>query len=217
MPSRTIAIGDIHGCLPALDALLDEIKPAADDLLIPLGDFIDRGPDSRGVIDRLIALSDQCRVVPLIGNHEIMMLAALERVGEIGVWQMCGGQETLASYSGRLDAIPQKHVDFVKGCRRHHETADYLFFHANYQADLPPDEQPDYLLLWEHLTTTQPAPHESGKTAIVGHTPQRTGDVLDLGHVLCIDTACCMGGCLTALDVNTRDIWQAEADGTLRS
>ena len=105
----------------------------------------------------------------------------------------------------------------MKGCRRFHETAGHLFFHANYRADLPPSEQPDYVLLWEHLTSTLPAPHESGKIAVVGHTPQWTGEILDLGHVLCIDTLCCMGGYLTALDVETGELWQADIHGNLRT
>jgi serine/threonine protein phosphatase 1 len=77
-------------------------------------------------------------------------------------------------------------------------------------------DQPRYLTLWEHLSHRQPAPHHSGKTVFVGHTPQRTGEILDLGHVVCIDTACAIGGWLTAIDVDTREIWQADRDGTLR-
>ena len=75
--SRTIAIGDIHGCSVALAALLGVIEPCPDDLLVTLGDYINRGPDSRGVLDRLIKLSNQCRLVPLLGNHEEMLFEAL--------------------------------------------------------------------------------------------------------------------------------------------
>jgi serine/threonine protein phosphatase 1 len=70
---RTLAIGDIHGCLAALDDLLAAVAPQPDDLLVFLGDYVDRGPDSRGVLDRLIELCRTHRVVPLRGNHEMMM------------------------------------------------------------------------------------------------------------------------------------------------
>src|SRR4029453_4765190 len=74
MPGRTIAIGDIHGCAAALGALVAAIEPTADDTLVALGDYVDRGPNSRGVLDELLALAKRCRLVPLLGNHEIMLL-----------------------------------------------------------------------------------------------------------------------------------------------
>ena len=74
MTPRTIAIGDIHGCSAALDALLDAIRPRPEDTIVTLGDYIDRGPDSRGVLDRLIDLGRRCRLVPLLGNHDQMLL-----------------------------------------------------------------------------------------------------------------------------------------------
>src|SRR4051812_30312448 len=78
MAGRTIAIGDVHGCLRALAALLDAIGPDWEDTLVPLGDYIDRGPDSRGVLDQLLALAKRCRLVPLLGNHEEMLIAAVQ-------------------------------------------------------------------------------------------------------------------------------------------
>src|SRR4051794_17347253 len=98
MPGRTIAIGDIHGCSAALDALLDAIAPGPQDTLVTLGDHIDRGPDSRGVIDRLLALAYGCRLVPLLGNHEELLLAALRDRVALRRWLTCGGVETLRSY-----------------------------------------------------------------------------------------------------------------------
>jgi serine/threonine protein phosphatase 1 len=70
--------------------------------------------------------------------------------------------------------------------------------------------------MWTHLHLRVPPPHASGKTVIVGHTPQVDGEVLDLGHLICIDTFCCGGGWLTALEVHTREIWQTDRDGRLR-
>jgi Calcineurin-like phosphoesterase len=217
MPGRTIAIGDIHGCSAALRALVAAIKPTADDTLVALGDYVDRGPDSRGVLDELLALAKRCRLVPLLGNHEIMLLGALTDPYTIEPWKECGGLATLKSYSGKLANIPEEHWAFIRRCRRYYETATHFFVHANYDADLPLDEQPDYLLFWEHLTFHTPRPHVNGKIAIVGHTSQKTGEILDCGHVICIDTFCHGGGWLTALDVARGTVWQADVQGRMRS
>ena len=77
MPNRTIAIGDIHGCADALYALLEVVDPGRDDLVVTLGDYVDRGPNTRGVINQLIELSRRCEYIALIGNHEAMMLDAI--------------------------------------------------------------------------------------------------------------------------------------------
>src|SRR5205085_519802 len=81
-PHRTIAIGDIHGCAQALAILIEAIRPCVQDEIVTLGDYIDGGPDSRGVLNQLLALSGRCRLVPLMGNHEQMLLAALESRSE---------------------------------------------------------------------------------------------------------------------------------------
>ena len=214
---RTIAIGDIHGCSAALVAALEAIAPRPDDTLVLLGDYIDRGPDSRGVIDRVLQLEKECRVVPLLGNHELMLLDAVQNPRVIGPWLECGGDATLASYGGRIKSVPQEHLDFVHRCRRYFETDDHFFVHANYQYDVPLDEQPDYLLFWEHLFFHAPRQHDNGKRAIVGHTSQKSGEIFDLGYVVCIDTFCHGGGWLTGLDVDSGQVWQADGTGKLRS
>src|SRR5438128_342790 len=83
MSGRTIAVGDVHGCKAALDALLAAIEPEPADTLVTLGDYVDRGPDSRGVLDRLIGLAGRCRLVPLMGNHEEALLDALRDLGTL--------------------------------------------------------------------------------------------------------------------------------------
>ena len=76
---RILAIGDIHGCSRAFDTLIDAVSPEPDDQIITLGDYVDRGPDSRGVLDRLVALHDGGRLIALRGNHDAMMLEARRR------------------------------------------------------------------------------------------------------------------------------------------
>jgi serine/threonine protein phosphatase 1 len=97
-----------------------------------------------------------------------------------------------------------------------HETDTHIFVHANYYPDLPMADQPVGMLRWETLRDMTPGRHVSGKTAIVGHTSQKGGEILDLGHLICIDTYCYGGGWLTALDVNTEEVWQANQSGEVR-
>jgi serine/threonine protein phosphatase 1 len=221
MSHRTIAIGDIHGCAAALSTLIEAIAPEPDDLIVPLGDYVDRGPDTKTVIDQLIELDGRCRMAPLLGNHELMMLGALESLDSLRFWLSCGGAETLESYGGDLENISPSHLDFLRGCLAYNETAKYLFFHANFDPRLPPDEQPERLLFWEHLvlyengTHTIPSRHFSEKVAFVGHTPQENGEILDLDDIICIDTHCVGSGCLTAIDCDTRKTWRADKDGRL--
>jgi serine/threonine protein phosphatase 1 len=216
MTKRTIAIGDIHGCSVALRTLLPAINPQSDDTLVLLGDYIDRGPDSRGVLDQLIELVERCEVVPLLGNHELMLLQSLSNREMFEFWRACGGNETLQSYGGSLDNMPFEHLVFLRGLRRYHETEKFIFVHANYDEALPIDQASDDLLFWEHVKWVPPSPHFSGKTVIVGHTPPGDGHVLDLGHLICLDTYCFGGEWLTAMDVDTREILQANQEGQLR-
>ncbi len=218
MSGRTIAIGDIHGCSAALVALIDAIRPRPEDSIVTLGDYIDRGPDSRGVLDRLIELGQTCRLVPLLGNHDQMLLDV--RSGKYPIYWLLdiGGTTTLDSYGpGRdLSLIPEEHFEFLESCLDCHETGTHIFVHANYYPDIPIAEQPVGMLRWESLRDMTPGPHDSGKRAIVGHTSQKSGEILDLGHLKCIDTYCYGGGWLTALDVDTEEVWQADRDGKLR-
>jgi serine/threonine protein phosphatase 1 len=208
MLSRTIAIGDVHGCARALATLVGAVQPTTDDTLIPLGDVIDRGPDSRGVLEQLIALGPCCRLSPILGNHEEMLLAARSDDWSLRFWLACGGVATLDSYraGAGLDAIPAEHWNFLGSCRRVHETETHVFSHAR-EAFRLPSEPEDDRPLWPLLT---------GKVAVVGHAAQKSGDVLDEGSLVCIDTYCHGGGWLTALEVHTGQVWQANERGELR-
>lgn len=216
MSARTIVFGDIHGCAVALDALLDAIDPVSDDRLIMLGDYVDRGPDSRNVIERILKLRDRCQLVPLLGNHELMLTRALGSLEQLIIWLGYGGQQTVDSYGGDPHQIPPEHIDFMRSCQLYYETDAHIFVHANYNHDEPLDGQPEEKLLWTHLTQSMPNPHYSGKKAFVGHTPQVSGDILDLGYLACIDTCCYGGGWLTAMDVDSSKLWQANNAGQLR-
>ena len=216
MPGRTIAIGDIHGCAVAFDTLLQAIAPARADTLITLGDYVDRGPNSSDVIEILNNLLPACNLVPLVGNHELMMMQALESRNSFEMWMQCGGDATLASYGNRLSNLPQHHRLFLNHCLQFYETPTHFFVHANYDPVLPLAQQPVELCLWTHIVEHVPPPHSNGKIAIVGHTPQMDGEIRDLGHVKIIDTHCYGGQWLTALDVDSGQVWQATNEGQLR-
>ena len=218
---RTLAFGDIHGATANLDALLAAVAPTADDWLIFLGDYVDRGPDSNGVIDRLIALKASHRCVFLRGNHELMMLQARGDAGMRKMWLSVGGVQCLASYaptpgkSGRFEDVPPSHWQFLeKDCVDWLETETHLFAHAGVDPALPMREQTETAVFWEFLRG--PIAHVSGKTLIVGHTSQKSGEVLDYGCTVCIDTHAYAGGFLTCLDVNAGHYWQADALGRVR-
>ncbi len=218
LPPRTLAIGDIHGCLPALESLLAVIGPRTSDTLVTLGDYVDRGIDSRGVLERLLRLGRECHLVSLLGNHDQMMLQICEGHSELYIdWLMFGGNETLRSYGSlRPERIPTSHIDFLRNCQLIYETETHFFLHGNYLADVPLDDQPEDVLLWDSLKERLPGPHFSGKTAIVGHASQKNGEVLDLGYLKCIDTRCYDTGWLTVLDVGSGQVWQANKEGHLR-
>jgi serine/threonine protein phosphatase 1 len=98
MPPRTIAVGDIHGCSAAIDALLNAIRPRPEDVIVTLGDYIDRGPDSKGALERLIELARRCRLVPLLGNHEEMLFEAMADSFPLEFFLGVGGDAILDSY-----------------------------------------------------------------------------------------------------------------------
>ena len=137
MAERLIAIGDIHGCRAALDALLDEIAPGSSDTFVTLGDYVDRGPDSRGVIDALIDLGRHTNLVSLQGNHEEMMLDVIRKGVPHHSWLRYGGVEPLDSYgfSGELDFLPAEHDRFFDSLQDHFVKDDYFFTHAAYDPE----------------------------------------------------------------------------------
>jgi serine/threonine protein phosphatase 1 len=216
---RTFAIGDIHGCSTALRTLLDAINPQPDDRIVVLGDVIDYGPDSRGVIEQLIDLSARCGLVLIQGNHEEMLFEALKGRDDRRYWERCGGVTTRRCYPDRDDRalIDPDHLRFLRENRRDYfETADCIFVHASYFPNQPMPEQSSDTLRWEAVEPRRMAPHYSGKTVIAGHTPQTSGEVLDLGFLKLVDTDCSRGGWLTALEVSEGEVLQANQRGECR-
>ncbi|RIK83435.1 MAG: serine/threonine protein phosphatase [Planctomycetota bacterium] len=216
---RTIALGDIHGCNVALATMVEGLRLQPDDALVVLGDVIDRGPDSRDVIRQLLALRGRCQLFCIQGNHEQMLLDALEGRMAVQEWLIHGGAETLDSYgkgAGML-ALEAEHVDFLRTWGDVYETDTHFFVHGNYLATRPFGRQPWRDLRWQSLKWHTPEPHISGKTAVLGHTSNKQGKILNLGHLICLDTYCHGGYWLTALDATTGRVWQANQQGEFRN
>ncbi|MEM9589210.1 MAG: metallophosphoesterase family protein, partial [Planctomycetota bacterium] len=170
MNERLIAIGDIHGCREALEALIAAIKPGPDDTVVTLGDYVDRGPDSAGVIDTLLELGNRTQLISLIGNHEEMMLDVIRGHESHHNWLRYGGVETLDSYqfSGNLDFLPPEHEAFFNSLGDFYESENHFFVHACYDSKVPLADQPIDLLRWTSLREKMPQPHRNGKIAVVG-------------------------------------------------
>jgi serine/threonine protein phosphatase 1 len=118
---------------------LKELAPGKDDTLVTLGDYVDRGPDAKGVIQRLIELDTQTRLVPIMGNHEILMLDAKKREIDFESWLAIGGRATMESYAGapvpEWTAVPKAHWEFMgTRCQRYFETEKHIFAHAGVNA-----------------------------------------------------------------------------------
>lgn len=213
--SRLLAIGDIHGYLTPFQTLVKELDFQQEDTVVVLGDVIDRGPQSRQVVDLLIELSRQTKLVCLKGNHEIMLEQAANDRSAVAYWLSFGGEATMDSYRARsFDDIPRSHWDFFESLLPHYETENEIFVHASLATDLDLTDQTEDDLYWTFFEN--PQPHKSGKRMICGHTPQANHQPKHLGFATCIDTAITNEGWLTCLDVRTNEFWQADQDGNVR-
>jgi serine/threonine protein phosphatase 1 len=220
---RTLVVGDIHGCSQALSAVLAAAALTDDDLVITLGDYVDRGPDSCGVLEQLLELYQTGRLIALRGNHDQMMLDAPNDNDSLRLWLACGGEETLASYGvaaptrAAFADIPETHWSFLtEALVDWHEDDTHFYVHANAYPDLALDEQPVYMLLWEKLF--EPCEHVSGKVMVCGHTRMPDGRPRHFGKTICIDTgAYDPDGWLTCLDVGSSRYWQANEKGEVRT
>lgn len=215
------AVGDIHGRVDLLDALLGQIEDdakasrAGKKTLVFLGDYVDRGPDSCGVIEKLIAdLPEGFAKHFLKGNHEALLLGFLDDPETLDLWLLNGGAATMASYGvdinglDRLSAspetwrdafaasLPDSHRKFFAQLELSLAAGDYLFVHAGVQPDRPLDAQIEADLIWirtPFLDWTRPF----GKMIVHGHTPGRAPVIRS--NRIGIDTGACFTDRLTAL------------------
>jgi serine/threonine protein phosphatase 1 len=208
---RLLCIGDVHGCAPELERLIAAVDPRPEDRLVFLGDYVDRGRDSKATVEFLCALATRLPdTVFLRGNHEEMFL---DFIGEDGANKQAfygnGGAQTLASYgwtsAGPPSAeaaralVPEPHLAFFRRLVLRHEQDGFAFVHAGVRPGVPLDEQVREDLLWireEFLLVD----HRLDDTVVFGHTPYREvwfGGARKLG----LDTGCVYGGRLSCVDL----------------
>lgn len=206
--SRIYAIGDIHGCLDQLQRLVELCERDAGQgrsKFVFLGDYIDRGPDSRGVIEFLIDLQKWSpdEIICLLGNHEDLLIQALEGEDAELQWRQNGAKSTLDSYKARTPRdIPFKHIDWIRSLPLFHDDGIRFFVHAGVHPDKPLDLQRRRDLLWirEPFLSSH---KDFGRLIVHGHTPIPSGNPDQRINRLNIDTGAVYGRDLTAAALDT--------------
>ncbi|MBJ6724058.1 metallophosphoesterase family protein [Geomesophilobacter sediminis] len=198
MQKRTIAIADIHGCSKAFLSLLSKFGLNRSDTLFLLGDYLDRGPDPKGVIETVLQLSrDGYDIRPLRGNHEQMFLDALVWEDR-SLWLSNGGIATLLSY-GVTDPgqIPEEHLGFIESLPLFAMTSTHVFVHAGLDLTLddPFGAEGTEAMLWARETFGS-LTKLGGRTLVTGHTPmdlERIRSSLGTWHIE-LDNGCVFNG-----------------------
>jgi len=209
MKGKIFAVGDIHGCAAKLEVLLNRLPfDRTHDTLVFLGDFLDRGPDVKGVLDQLCQLqAEGVQLIPLMGNHEYLLLE-YHRSGDqalLPYLRRLGLENTLESYGGAslssltsLKFMPKEHRDFLAALRPYWETNEYIFVHAGLRHDEPLANQ-DISDLCEVREPFLSQERDYGKRVIFGHTPFATPLLTPFRTG--IDTGAVYGNLLTAVEL----------------
>jgi serine/threonine protein phosphatase 1 len=213
MRGRIFAIGDIHGCLSRLEDLMLRIDiDREEDTLVFVGDYIDRGPDSKGVIDYILEMKRTIKnVICLLGNHEQMFLNYILHRCDEDLYLGNGGMTTLASYgfsdagSRHYPVLPDDHRHFFSELSLYYETEAYIFAHAGLRPATPLPEQDPEDLIWIRQEFISSA-YDFGKTVIFGHTP--LFKPLIEPNKIGIDTGAVYGGKLTCIELPEKRIHQ---------
>jgi serine/threonine protein phosphatase 1 len=203
---KIFAVGDIHGCLSKLEEMMSllEINPV-DDTLVFVGDYIDRGPDARGVVDFILTIKKAINnVICLRGNHEQLLLDYYLRKINRKFFLSNGGMSTLLSYgltgtiSDNKTKLPESHLQFFTTLYPYYETDDYIFVHAGLLPGIPLEQQDIDDILWirdEFIAST----YDFGKVVVFGHTILSAP--LVAVNKIGIDTGAVYGGKLTCVEL----------------
>ncbi|HEY0303177.1 MAG TPA: metallophosphoesterase family protein [Rhizomicrobium sp.] len=214
---RVYAVGDIHGCLAELNALLAKIEDdaagyAGKRQIVFLGDYVDRGPDSRGVIERILGLHDRSQARAIRGNHDQFLLDFLDEPMLFRQWRDYGGRETLVSYGvspplfddekafaaardAFRDALPPRHLAFLRGLDYAIEIGGFYFVHAGVRPGIALAQQAraDLLSIRDDFLLSD---SDFGRVVVHGHTP--TEGPVRRANRIGVDTGAYATGRLTA-------------------
>jgi diadenosine tetraphosphatase ApaH/serine/threonine PP2A family protein phosphatase len=200
------AIGDIHGSLQKLRDLIARCQRHADGraaAFVFLGDYIDRGPDSSGVVELVMQMQARSkgRVIALKGNHEAVAIDIIDGKADAAnaaIWLREGGVATLRSYGVRTaHELPNEHVAWMRSLPLHHDDGCRFFVHGGIDPEKPLDAQTDHDLLWMREPFLSD-PRDHRRLIVHGHTPQSTGMPDLRSNRLNLDTGAVFGGPLTA-------------------
>lgn len=220
---RTLVISDIHGELDLFDRLLEKANYNNEqDQLILLGDYIDRGANSKGVIERVIELKENCAIV-LKGNHDDLLVKSFNnQSGAIEHWERAGGLTTLKSYDSDIESmnIPDdidfnKHAIFLENLDYYYELEEYIFVHAGIQPDLKLSDNDTHTFLWIRELFYEI--YHGDKTVVFGHTPvsvirgNKNHDIyFGENNVIGIDGAATYGGQLNCLELPSKKSYHVQ-------
>jgi len=201
---KIFIVGDVHGCLGMLQRLIDQIgwRPEADRLIF-LGDFIDRGSESRGVVEYVLEISKRSEHVEcLMGNHEKILLDFLDG-RDMNTFFVNGGLATLNSYRGETPKyggflIPDEHLSFFRSLKLLIELDDFYVVHAGFRPGVPIEKQTTEDLLWIRDSFIF-SNYYFGKRVIFGHTPFAKPLVME--NKIGLDTGAVYGNRLTCLEL----------------
>jgi serine/threonine protein phosphatase 1 len=212
---KIFVIGDIHGTASKLDRLMAKLNiNATEDTLVFVGDYIDRGPDPKRVIDTILELRKVIdNVICLRGNHEQMFLDYYLENKEEDLFISNGGITTLISYGFHGSSvketmvIPESHMDFLMTLKPYYETDDFIFVHAGLRPGIPLERQNVSDLLWLRYDFIN-SRYDFGKTVVFGHTPLSYDMPFIKKNKICVDTGAVFGGKLTCVEMTSMKIHQ---------
>lgn len=197
--SFTYVIADIHGRYDLLSRALADIAAHAGGeagVIVAIGDYVDKGPESRQVIERLLSgVAVGWRLIALKGNHDAMMAQALREPAKMAAWMAKGGDAALKSYGGDPASVPQAHIAFLDSLRLVHLDAHRLYVHAGVDPELPLERQSEVTLLWKRY----PKGNAGGfgeRHVVHGHDNDPDGPLLYAGRTN-LDTLAWRTGRLT--------------------
>ncbi len=207
--ASVFAIGDVHGCADLLVKLLRKVPADLDrDTFVFIGDYVDRGPGPKGVVDAILDLKRRCpRVVCLKGNHEGLFLDYLAGVND-SLFLYNGGTPTLDSYGavfGQPFELPPDHRAFFDNLALHHRIGDVMFVHAGFRPGVALADQSEHDLLWIREEFIH-VPQKVAPLVVFGHTPSRRPIVYQ--DKIGIDTGAVYGNKLTCLKLPEREFIQ---------